>query len=51
MNAQLFGANNWNVVLDVNIDTCNYKTVVNRPRAGKQIEELKTKLDLVDPWR
>ena len=41
----------WNVVLDVNLDTCNYKRMVNRPRSRNKVKEMITVHELVDPWR
>ena len=41
----------WNVVLDVNLDTCNYKRMVNRPRSRNKIKEMMTIHELLDPWR
>ena len=41
----------WNVVLDVNLDTFNYKRMVNRPRSRNKVKEMMTVHELVDPWR
>ena len=41
----------WNVVLDVNLDTCNYKRMVNHPRYKNKVKEIMTVHELVDPWR
>ena len=39
----------WNVVLDVNLDTCSYKRMVNRPRSRNKVKEMMTVHELVDP--
>ena len=41
----------WNVVLDMNLDICNYKRMVNRPRSRNEVKEMMSVHELVDPWR
>ena len=40
----------WNMVMDFNKDTLNYKKL-NNPKSNKIVIENKNKLDLVDIWR
>ena len=41
----------WNMIQDTNLDTYNYTDNVNNPRAREAMLDLKTKHNLVDPWR
>ena len=41
----------WNVILDVNLDTCNYKRMVNRPRSRNKVKQMMTVHKLVGLWR
>ena len=40
----------WNMVIDFNKDTLNYKKL-NNPKSNKIVIENKNKLDLIDIWR
>ena len=40
----------WNMVIDFNKDTLNYKSL-NNPESNKIVTENKNKLDLIDIWR
>ena len=49
-NHLLIANGDWNVLLNMNMDARNYKSV-NRPRAGRKITEMLETHDLVDVWR
>ena len=46
-NQLIIAGGDWNVLLNMNMDARNYKSV-NRPRAGRNIIEM---MELVDVWR
>ena len=46
-NQLIIADGDWNVLLNMNMDARNYKSV-NRPRAGRNIIEM---MELVDVWR
>lgn len=40
----------WNLVQDFDLDCCNYK-YHNNPRASKAVNDMKQRINMVDPWR
>ena len=44
-------AGDWNVVLNMKLDTRNYKNCVHRPSARKKIVEMMETYELLDVWR
>ena len=49
-NQLIIAGGDWNVLLNMNMDARNYKSI-NRPRAIRKIIEMMEKHELVDVWR
>ena len=49
-NHLIIASRDWNVLLNINMDARNYKSV-NRPGARRKIIEMLEKHELVDVWR
>ena len=50
-NEQVIIGGDWNVLLNVKFDACNYLSIAKRPRARNKIVEFMSRHDLVDVFK
>ena len=50
-NQFIIAGGDWNVLLNMNIDSHNYRGCINYPKARKNIMVMMEKCELIDVWR